>query len=190
MVLYQTIQEVKSVTLCPKLKHETLFYNSVILKSAEHNWDVQWSLLRLLAASGVCMKPMFWGPYQSSSSGIWGDPCIVKKAIEIQLHPDSFNRDEGFNLSHTWCPIINMLQWSTGTQMGKKGQAEVGMWLCPQAHSKWGIYTRHWGLCWHIRSLMMRTEMALEISVLYRHLMQLIAWQDFIKFSCHRSFRS
>jgi hypothetical protein len=51
---------------------------------------------------------------------------LVKEAIKIQLHPNNFNRDEGFNLSHTWCPIINMLQQSRVVPMGKKGQAEVG----------------------------------------------------------------
>jgi hypothetical protein len=28
---------------------------------------------------------------------------------EIQLHPDNFNRDNGFILSHAWYPLINQL---------------------------------------------------------------------------------
>jgi len=51
---------------------------------------------------------------------------LVKVGIEIQLHPENFNRDEGFNLSHTW-HVINMLQWSRGMPIGKEGQVEVGM---------------------------------------------------------------
>jgi hypothetical protein len=35
--------------------------------------------------------------------------CLMKEAIKIHLHPDTFNRDKGFNLSHTWCPVIKML---------------------------------------------------------------------------------
>jgi len=26
---------------------------------------------------------------------------LVKEAIEIRLHPDNFNKNDGFNLSHT-----------------------------------------------------------------------------------------
>jgi hypothetical protein len=48
----------------------------------------------------------------------------------------------------------------------------------------------HPGLHRHIRSLMMRTKMALETSVFYGHLTTLIAQEDFIKFSCYKSYRS
>jgi hypothetical protein len=34
---------------------------------------------------------------------------LVKEAIEIRLHPDNFNRDNGFILSHAWHPLINQL---------------------------------------------------------------------------------
>jgi hypothetical protein len=44
----------------------------------------------------------------------------VKEAIEIRLHPDNFNRDEGLNISHTWRPVSNMLQRSRGAPVGKK----------------------------------------------------------------------
>jgi hypothetical protein len=50
---------------------------------------------------------------------------LVKEAIEIRLHPNNFNRDEGFSLSHTWRPVINMLKRSSGERM-EKGQAEIG----------------------------------------------------------------
>jgi len=45
---------------------------------------------------------------------------VVKEAIEIQLHPDNFNRNEGFNLSCAWCPLVKMLILSGGAPMGKK----------------------------------------------------------------------
>jgi hypothetical protein len=35
---------------------------------------------------------------------------LVKEAIEIQLHPNNFNREEGFKLSHEWNPAIKILQ--------------------------------------------------------------------------------
>jgi hypothetical protein len=35
---------------------------------------------------------------------------LVKDAIEIRLHPNNFNTDEGFSVSHTWRPVINMLK--------------------------------------------------------------------------------
>jgi hypothetical protein len=47
--------------------------------------------------------------------------CLVKEAIEIWLHSD-FNRDKGFNLSHTWRPLIRMLVWSGDTPVGMKGR--------------------------------------------------------------------
>jgi hypothetical protein len=34
---------------------------------------------------------------------------LVKEAIEIRLHPNNFNRDNGFILSHAWHPLINQL---------------------------------------------------------------------------------
>jgi hypothetical protein len=46
---------------------------------------------------------------------------LVREAIEIQLHPDNFNRDDGFNLSHTWRPIIKMLQLPRSAPMAKQG---------------------------------------------------------------------
>jgi hypothetical protein len=34
---------------------------------------------------------------------------LVKDTIEIRLHPNNFNRDRGFTLSHAWQPVTNML---------------------------------------------------------------------------------
>jgi hypothetical protein len=35
---------------------------------------------------------------------------LVEEAIEIRLHPNSFNRDSGFMLSQAWHPLINVLK--------------------------------------------------------------------------------
>jgi hypothetical protein len=45
-----------------------------------------------------------------------------------------------------------------------------------------GIYIGHPGLHRHIRFLTMRTETALEMSILYGHVTQLIACEDLIQF--------
>lgn len=37
---------------------------------------------------------------------------LVKEAIEIQLHPNNFNRDGGFMLSRTWQPLLQQV-WNT-----------------------------------------------------------------------------
>jgi hypothetical protein len=37
---------------------------------------------------------------------------LVKEAIDIWLHPNNFNRDEGFTLSHPWHPVINIVTYS------------------------------------------------------------------------------
>jgi len=55
----------------------------------------------------------------------------------------NFNRGEGFNLSHTWCPIIKLLQQSGGVPVGKKGQTDVGTWLHSLTHSD--VYIRDTG---------------------------------------------
>jgi hypothetical protein len=34
---------------------------------------------------------------------------LVKEAIEIRLHADSFFRENGFIMSHAWYPLINQL---------------------------------------------------------------------------------
>jgi hypothetical protein len=65
---------------------------------------------------------------------------LVKEAIEIRLHPDNFNRDDGFNLSHTWRPVIKMLQRPRNAPMAKQGQAQVENKILPPAHRQ-GIYT-------------------------------------------------
>jgi hypothetical protein len=65
---------------------------------------------------------------------------LVKEAFKIWLHPNNFNRDYGFNLSHTWCPIIKILQWPRNAPMAKQGQAQVENQSRPPAHRQ-GIYT-------------------------------------------------
>jgi hypothetical protein len=57
----------------------------------------------------------------------WCMDCLVREAIVVQLHPNNFNRDEGFTLSRTWHPVINMLKQSRDAPVGKQGQAELGM---------------------------------------------------------------
>jgi hypothetical protein len=61
---------------------------------------------------------------------------LVKEAIEIRLHPDNFNRDDGF----TWRPIINMLQLPRSAPMAKQGQAQVENQPRPPAHRQ-GLYS-------------------------------------------------
>jgi hypothetical protein len=60
--------------------------------------------------------------------------CLVREAIEIWLHPDNFNRDYGFNLSHAWHPIIKMLHLPRSAPMAKQGQVQVEYQPHPQAH--------------------------------------------------------
>jgi hypothetical protein len=50
---------------------------------------------------------------------------LVREAIEIRLHPDNFNRDDGFNLTYAWRPIIRILQTSNSAPMANPGQAQV-----------------------------------------------------------------
>jgi hypothetical protein len=51
----------------------------------------------------------------------------------MRLHPNNFNRDKGFSLSHTCRPVINMLKRSSSERMEKEGQAQIGTWLHPPA---------------------------------------------------------
>jgi hypothetical protein len=119
---------------------------------------------------------------------------LMKEATEIQLHPNNFNRDEGFSLSHTWCPVINMLKRYSGERMEKESQAQIGTWLYPLA-SYWlaSMITNclgHCGFQYHITSLMMGIKMVLETSVSFIHLIRLMVWEDFIEFCRRESFKS
>jgi len=35
---------------------------------------------------------------------------VIREAIEIDLHPNSIKRDEGFNLSRSWKPLLHKLK--------------------------------------------------------------------------------
>jgi hypothetical protein len=60
--------------------------------------------------------------------------CLVREAIKIRLHPDNFNRDDGFNLSYAWRPILKILQTSNSAPMANPGEAQVGNQPHPQDH--------------------------------------------------------
>jgi hypothetical protein len=47
---------------------------------------------------------------------------VVKEAIEIQLHPNNFNRDGGFILSKTWHPLLFQLRSNTGNHNRDQAQ--------------------------------------------------------------------
>jgi hypothetical protein len=74
---------------------------------------------------------------------------LVREA-EIRLHPDNFNRDDGFNLSYTWRPIIKMLQLPRSAPMAKQGQAQVEDQPRPPVHGR-GLYKRLRRTLPHIR---------------------------------------
>jgi predicted GIY-YIG superfamily endonuclease len=57
---------------------------------------------------------------------------LVREAIEIRLHPDNFNRHDGFNLSYSWRPILKILQTSNSAPMANPVQAQVGNQHSPQ----------------------------------------------------------
>jgi len=36
--------------------------------------------------------------------------CIIRKEREIELHPDNMNREEGFSLSISWKPLLQIMK--------------------------------------------------------------------------------
>jgi hypothetical protein len=73
----------------------------------------------------------------------------MREAIEIRLHPDNFNRDDGFKLSHTWRPIIKMLQLPRSAPMAKQGQAQVKDQPRPPVHGRGLYYISDYGEHFH-----------------------------------------
>jgi hypothetical protein len=61
---------------------------------------------------------------------------LVREAIEIRLYPDNFNRDDGFNLSYAWRPIIKMLQLPNSAPMANQEQAQVENQPHPPGHRR------------------------------------------------------
>jgi hypothetical protein len=49
---------------------------------------------------------------------------LVREAIQVGLHPDNFNGDDGFNLVYAWRLIIKILQISNSALMANPGQAQ------------------------------------------------------------------
>jgi hypothetical protein len=76
---------------------------------------------------------------------------LVKEAIETRLHSKNFNRDEGFSLSHTWLPVVNMLKRSSGERMEKEDQTDTNMTpstsfqLAGQYYNEWPGELCTWG---------------------------------------------
>jgi hypothetical protein len=50
------------------------------------------------------LAPVFW--LKKSRHMDW----IIRKVTEIQLHPNSRNREDGFSLSKLWKPLIHNLK--------------------------------------------------------------------------------
>ena len=40
-------------------------------------------------------------------------PRIIKEAVEIQKHRNTFNRDDSFKLSPTWIKLLKILEFFT-----------------------------------------------------------------------------
>jgi len=61
---------------------------------------------------------------------------LGREAIEIRMHPDNFNRNDGFNLSYAWRTIIRILQTAKSTTMAIPRQAQVENQHRPQGHRR------------------------------------------------------
>jgi hypothetical protein len=92
---------------------------------------------------------------------------LIKEAIEIRLHPNSIDREEGFKLTQAWNPAIKILQTNTRRDRSRNGQekrqANTGQGaqdLTPGQVIYMYIYQQFWSFL--KLALKMETELVFE----------------------------
>jgi len=111
---------------------------------------------------------------------LWFSKCSCNEnLVEQDLFLDIISLNKAWEIIHNECWINIVIQVYT----------VYSWWSLLRLSAVSGVYIE---LMFRdqIRSLMMMTKMVLETSVQYRHLTQLIAWEDFIEFSPCESSRT
>jgi hypothetical protein len=52
---------------------------------------------------------------------------MTKEVIKIRLHPINFNRNLGFTLSRSWCPVTNMIKKYTAAPIQNQTEAKQAL---------------------------------------------------------------
>jgi hypothetical protein len=104
--------------------------HTITARCKEHEHHIQLHQLEKSAVAEHCIETCHkigFGEATILARSTGYMDILVKDAVEIRLHPNNFNRDNGFMLSQAWYPLINVLHKANNVKQHSDGQVWRGL---------------------------------------------------------------